>query len=174
MEEKKFEECKIRNNEMICKVDTFLRAMGIEDLHPDKVMEDIELPMLKPEDFPIPKEMEEAQQAMIDEEYRKYVANVDGCIRSFMTSHPIKGVSDVDIDFPKDVIKVKLSNKDDFLTSIRLAMEGYGMFYAGSNKAFIEQTYPKNKDKVIVTHFGWLAKVPEIYGTRSIRRCVED
>ncbi len=165
MPEEKFKECKIKGNEMICKVDTFFRAMGIDELHPDKFFD-----TFYEQDFGdmSSKEIDDYQ----DEEYKKYTADVDGCIRNFMTSHPIKGVSDVDVDFAKDKVKIKLSNKDDFLTSIRLAMEGYGMFYAGSNKAFIEQTYPRNKDKVIVTHFGWLKEVPAVYGTRSISGCI--
>jgi len=169
----KFEECKIKGDMMICKVDTFFNAMGISDLKPDKVFEDW-YPELDPSEFKTVKERIEAEQEYYDEEYKKFQNKVEDCIRDFMTSYPVKGVDDVDVDFDKNEVKVKISDKDEFLNSIRETMNGVGIFWADSNEELLEHTYPGDKDKVIVTHFGWLANAPEVYGTGSIRRCIQE
>lgn len=160
------EPCRIVNEKgtefMVCKMENFFRAMGIENQHPDKIdwYENL---------YEIP---DEGADELVEEWRKKHIDNLDGCVRRFLTSWPIEGVLDVNLNFEKDEVRVELADKNKFLNSIREAMNGVGMFYAPSNKEFIEQA-GGTADKVIISHFGWLKDAPEVWGTQSLSRCLE-
>jgi hypothetical protein len=166
-----------KSGRLISDTTTFFKQFGIEDMHPDEqeYMEYIEVP-LRDEDGNLLSDDErlKIEQDMIEEWGGRYTAAVESAIRDFLTSSPIRGVEDVDIDFSKDRVVIKVSDKEKFLDSIRQTINGVGMFYAPSNEELVEQTHPGEPNKVIETHIHWLASVPEVWGTKSIRERVDD
>jgi len=169
--------CKIRDNIMECDTKTFLNAMGVGEIHPEKVEELIFEDCAGQIEFGKPMSQRDADKAFVQcqaEQMREHKSNLEGCVSRFMENHPMNGVKDVDIDWDRDKVKVEMTSKDEFLSAIRETMNGMGPFWARSNKELIEVAGGGDIDETIVSHFPWLKHTTGVWGRpTSIERCME-
>jgi hypothetical protein len=164
----------------------FLGIFGLENQSPDKLSDyayenppdidysemekELEEQGLSPDQ--IQEKIQEAEDAQISEGIREQENNVESAIEQYLTSHPIRGIRSVNIDWGAEEVNIDVDDLDELLTSERQVMNGVGMFEAGSNEELI-RTSGHSKVGVVASHFGWLSSAAEVYGTSSIQRILD-
>ncbi len=167
-------------------IEKFLKIFGLEDRSPDRIQD---LAYESPPDFDfsdyekelqeqgltpdqIMEKIQEAEDKEIGDQVLNYQNDLENAIESYLTSHPIRGISSVHMDWGNGKARIEVENLDELLTSERQVMNGVGMFEAGSNQELIASS-GKSKVGAVASHFGWLSSAAEVYGTSSIQRILD-
>lgn len=166
---------------LVFDVDRFLKIFDIT--HPDDILEKIyEYPLdldFSEEDFSgLTEEQKEekileAEDLEIEGQVTEYKNNLESSVQQFLTNYPIRGIDSVTFDWNDGKVLVNVEDLDELLTSIRLAIDGYGMFYAPTNESLINVGPYEDIAEACTKLFHNLADIPEIYGTSNIRRIME-